>query len=313
MDTQRYCFCLKGLQEPPGQIKALNLQRVLNALVETAARATRLLVTGEGSAKGPRPRWLDATVDFTVVDLKASSTALDIDAPSIRDTAYAEFAQLELWRERPSLRETALDCAALAIREAQTNDPEGDYFDSAVLEAILKFRRAAGVPGVRYELTGGDNEKPLFTLDDESCARVRERLHKIPAPRAFVVSGRLDEIKHRSGGFRLVTSGGAQLFGRLDSAALGAESLRPLWGRQATIQGTVHFKANGRPRIIEAQRIGARQSGDEVFEELPGVGAQRALGSMRAPDKRAGSANFMRLWGTWPGDEPVDELLDQID
>ena len=73
------------------------------------------------------------------------------------------------------------------------------------------------------------------------------------------------------------------------------------------------FKANGRPRIIEAQRIAARQSGDEVFEELPSVGHQRALESMRVQDKRAGSANFMRLWGTWPVDEPVDELLDQID
>lgn len=310
MDTQRYCFRLKGLQEPPGQIRALNLQRVLTALVETAARATRLLVTGEGSAKGPRPGWLDATVDFTVLDLKASSTALDIDAPSIGDTAYAEFAQLEFWRERPSLRDTALDCAALAIREAQTEDPEGDYFDSAVLEAILKFRRAAGVPGVRYELTGGENGQPLFTLDDESCARVQERLHKIPAPRAFVVSGRLDEIKHRSGGFRLLTSNGAQLLGRLDSAALDAESLRPLWGRQATVQGRVHFKANGRPRLIEAHRIGPRQSGDEVFEALPGVGAESALEPTRVQDRRA---SFLRLWGTWPGDEPVDELLDQLD
>ena len=309
MKTRRYRLRLHGLREPAGQIRAVSLQRVLNALIETAARATRLIATGEGSARGRRPQWLDATVDFTVAGLKPGSTELDMDAPFIRETAYAALAR----RERPELPETALDCAALAIEEAHQDDPPGDYFDGAVLDAILLFRKAAGSPGVRYELTAGDSGSPLFALDDGSCARVRQRLNDLTAPRAFVVSGRLDEITHGSGGFRLVGHSGEQLLGRLHSSSLRAESLRPLWGRQATVEGTVHFKANGQPRFIEARRIGLRQAGDEVFDSQPAVEAPRAVASIRDQQEPARAASFMRLWGTWPGDEPVAELLDQID
>ena len=138
-------------------------------------------------------------------------------------------------------------------------------------------------------------------------------LDDIPPPRAFIVSGRLDEIKHRSGRFRLVTGDGSQLPGRLDSAALDAEMLSPLWGTETTVEGLVYFKANGQPRFIKARRIGRRQEGDEVFEAMPSGEASQNRMPMSAQDKRAQPARFMDLWGAWPGNEPVDELLDQLD
>lgn len=53
---KRYQLRLTGLREGEGQIKAASLQRVLDALLKTAERATHLLVTGAGSRKGPPPR-----------------------------------------------------------------------------------------------------------------------------------------------------------------------------------------------------------------------------------------------------------------
>ena len=68
MNIQRYQLRLSGLRENEGQIKAASLQLVLGALLQTAERATRLLATGEGSARGPKPGWLEASVDFTITD-----------------------------------------------------------------------------------------------------------------------------------------------------------------------------------------------------------------------------------------------------
>ena len=316
MNTQQYRFRLRGLREADGRIKAANLSRVLDALVQTAERTTRLIATGKGSAKGTRPKWLDATVDFTITGLESGSTILGMEAPRLGDAAYSEFSQQNLWAAGPSLDETALDLAARAveeIQEIQTSDPAGDYFDSAVLEAILRFRKAAGANGVSYELIPLSGARGRFMLDDRTCMRVRERLDDIPAPRAFIVSGRLDEIKHRSGRFRLVTGNGSQLLGRLDSAALDAEMLRPLWGRQATVEGFVYFKANGQPRFIEARRISYRQEGDDVFEAMPSAEASQSRMLTSIQDKHAQPTRFMDLWGAWPGDEPVNELLDQLD
>ena len=128
---------------------------------------------------------------------------------------------------------------------------------------------------------------------------------------AFVVSGRLDEIGHDRSRFRLVVGDEGTLLVRLDRS-LDVESLRTLWGRRVTVQGTVHFKSNGRPRLMEARRVSPRAEGDGVFESLPSVAAVHAATRLRDVD-RICRVDPMVLWGTWPGDEPIEELLAQLD
>ena len=313
MKTQRYQLRISGLREDEGQIKMATLRRVMDALLTTAERTTRLLATGAGSGRGARPQWLDATIDFTITGLKSGSTIFDIEAPQLGETACEQFARADLWSKQPSLDETALDLVAQAINETQMDNPVGDYFDSSVLEAILKFRQAAGVAGVRYEMIPHGTAHGQFALDDSTCTYVKERLNDIPAPRSFIVSGRLDEIKHGNGRFRLLVSQKSALFGRLDAASLSVEALRPLWGKQTTVEGMVHFKANGQPRLIEARRIGGRLEGDSVFEEMPSVEVQKSHDRFPAQRKQVGAFDPIGLAGAWPGDEPIEDLLAQLD
>ena len=105
----------------------------------------------------------------------------------------------------------------------------------------------------------------------------------------------------------------APLPGRLVGEALDVERLRSLWGRSATVEGMVHFKHNGQPRLIEARRVRGYMEGDSVFREMPAaeIRTRRVL----KPDgaSRGRAADFMKLWGTWPGEEPLDDLLAQLD
>ena len=311
MTTRRYQFRISGLKEQQGHIKAAALQRVLSAILTTAERTTRLLTTGSGSARGPRPGWLDATLDFTVTDLEPGSTIFGIDAPQLRDTACDQFAQTDLWGNRPPLEDTALDLAAQAINELQLPDPAGDYFDSSVLDAILKFRTAAGVAGVRYDMIPQGPAHGRFSLDETTCLSVEDRLKNIPAPRSFVVSGRLDEIKHGSGRFRLLVNRTSALYGRVDTTVLNVETLRPLWGKPTTIEGMVHFKVNGQPRLIEAHRIAGRLEGSNIFEEIPSIDVSPSL--FHSKHRQTGTFDPLDLGGTWPGEESIDDLLAQLD
>lgn len=95
----------------------------------------------------------------------------------------------------------------------------------------------------------------------------------------------------------------------LDSKFLDQETLRPLWGKQATVEGMVHFKTNGSPRLIYARRVHARVDGDHVFEKLP---AQSRLFDPEK-EKRALAFDPKDLAGLWPGDESIEELLDLLD
>lgn len=318
-DTRkRYQLRLTGLREGKGQIKAARLQRVLDALLKTAERATHLLATGAGSRKGPNPAWLNDSIDFTITGLKPGSTVLDIAAPRLGETASEVFAQRQFWPDQteiaiPSLDDTALDLASLAIHEAQAEDSPGDRFDGSVLNAILGFGKAAKTSALRYELVPQDAAHDGFVLDARSYTRIEARSKAIPSPKAFIVSGRLDKIEHDAGRFRLLVNPHSALLGRLDPNALNVESLRPLWGKQTTIEGMVHFKANGQPRLIEARRVGSRVEGDAIFEEMPAAEIPGAPVLTREQERRAKSFDLMKLWGTWPGDEPVEELLAQLD
>ena len=84
---------------------------------------------------------------------------------------------------------------------------------------------------------------------------IQERLNSVRSPRAFIVSGRLDQIEYSSGRFRLMVNQRAPLLGKLVGEPFDVERLRSLWGRSATVEGMVHFKHNGQPRLIEAYLI----------------------------------------------------------
>lgn len=324
LTKETYQFRLSGLSEAEGQIKVETLIRALGALVKTAESATRLAATGRSGARGAKPRWLKAALDFTVTGLEPGSTTLGIEAPRLGDVPDLDLAQQDLWLQQPNIEDTSLDLGARATAEVQSSAASGDYFDGNVVQAILGFGKAVKTPGVCYELIAKNRPGTGFVLESSACPMIKERLHLIPSPRAFVVSGRLDEIGHGLGRFRLLM-GGVSLPGRLDRSNLEVELLRPLWGKPATVQGVVHFKSNGQPRFIEARRISARTEGDKLFETFPKaeVGGGEDANALAGPD-RLGShsrASFrairrvdpMVLWGAWPGDEPIEELLAQLD
>ena len=93
------------------------------------------------------------------------------------------------------------------------------------LRSVLKFAAAVSVTGVRYELVPRGAAYGRIAQDDITCSGVSDRLSDIPEPRAFNVSGRLDEIKHGNGRFRLVAGKNATLFERIEPTSLDVEAL----------------------------------------------------------------------------------------
>lgn len=312
-NKQHYQLRISGLPERKGQIKAADLIRVLDALINLADRSTRLLATGESVGKGPKPKWLGATTDFTVTGLASGSTVLGIEAPRLRETAHEVFVQQEFWREQPDLDHTALELTTFAIEEVKDADSPGDRFDSELLEAVLKFKKITKSPEACCELIPKGSAKGRFRLDEGLYKQTVSRIGEIPASKAWVVSGKLDEIRHSAGHFQLVLDQGARLLGKLCSTELDAEDLRPLWGRQATVEGMVHFKANGQARLIEARRLSGRADGDKVFRNMP-IADNMAVGKLLAVQgKPAHSIDLSKLKGAWPGDEPIEDLLAKLD
>ncbi len=312
MTTRRYKFKIQGLEESNGEIKASDLQRVLSALIKTAERTTRLLATGEGVAQGAKPLWLEHSVDFTINGLSPGSTILEIESPMLLDTAHDQFSQQEFWRESPQETDTALDLAAMAITELLSEESNGERYDTSVIDAILELKQVARGSNLVFELSSGNSDRGIFKISTPDFEIISERKRLLPEPRAFIVSGKLDEIKYSAGRFRLFLANGGKLLGRVHPEFLTGEILRPLWGEEVTVEGMVHFKANGQPRLIDARKLTPKQTGDDIFDQLPSVSTTQAT-LFPEIQNRTKITDPMVLWGAWPGDESIEDLMAQLD
>ena len=128
-------------------------------------------------------------------------------------------------------------------------------------------------------------------------------------PRACIVSGKLDQITHGSRRFKLEVGHGQAIHGRLIGDATDLELVRSLWRRPATVQGIVHFRADGQPRLIEADRIASSSDGHEVFRVLPQAADVSELPASPSKASVHPVAKTSDLIGAWPGQEPVEQLL----
>lgn len=316
MEKQKYELKLDGLPEAKGEIKAIDLQRVISALLKVAERVTRLYVFGDGKGDSSyKPAWLRASLDVTVKGLREGSTILELDAPCVHDVASEQFSQEEFWRDAPAEDDSSLDLAAYAVQEILSEDPAGDRYDVSVIDAVMDFRKVAEFENVTMIFQPkGKGKSGRFKLHKANFDRIKARKDQIPQERAFIVSGKLDMITHTTGRFNLQMLNGEELAGRIHSEFLDQEQLKPLWGEEVTVEGMVYFKANGTPRMIQARKLNRKQEGDDIFAKLP-TSTRAVEQDELFPElaKKASAFDPMALWGLWKGDEPVEDLLELLD
>jgi hypothetical protein len=84
--------------------------------------------------------------------------------------------------------------------------------------------------------------------------------------------------------------------------------MREFWGKSVTIKGLVHFNPGRKVRLFEAQSIKVAESGEEMFERVPKAPEPQLLFDVETSKLSAAPA-LEEIWGRWPGDESIDELL----
>lgn len=312
MTSRRYQLRFTGLKESRGEIRTRRLVGVLRGLAATAARSIQLRATGSGRITKSTPSWIKSTTDFTVTSIVAGSTTVGIAAPCLRTTACDQFSQFSLWGEKPELDDTGLDLATVAINEAATAKPAGNYFDDAVLGAILKLVKACCNSEVRVELSSAESKHSGFVIDSRLIQDLAEKRKKFPPSKAFIVCGRLTKAQDLNSYFRLILKDDSALVGRLNNPSSHLEVLRSLQGEKVTLEGIVSFKINREARVIETRKIRKYTERDAFFEEVPKgefADVQELILAVTTNERRT---KFTDLFGLWPGDETSEELLAEL-
>jgi hypothetical protein len=304
----RYKLKLQGLFTPPGTISVLALKELVDDLTEACERGLRLAIQGESVKRGPIPGWLSRSLDFTVTGLKKGSTTILLDAPELGDTAPEYIKQQDLWYSKPTPEDTALSLVSRSVKDAVSENVESNAYDKGVLDGLLSFETFFKCYGKKLVVEAPSRPVDSFSLSYTDLERVRELKAEIPEPVALVISGKFDLIQHSRRKFQLLLSNGQVIPGTIDPDILNVEQMREYWGKKVTIKGIVHFKPGRKVRLLEAQSIKPAEAGEEVFEKMPVAPRPGALFDSDLQKLSVGPA-LKEIWGKWPGDESIEELL----
>ena len=311
MKSIKYQLRIKGLTTPDGTIAVRALLELLQGLVESAERGLRLAVEGASVKSGRTPGWLAKAVELTVSGLEKGSTVLDLEAPQLGDVIGAELQQQDFWVTPPAPDDTALSLFARSVTDTTAENLDSDYYDAGVLRSLLGFKPFLKTMAQSLELIAPGRPRENVTLSMAEMEKAERLKGRTPEPQSFIVSGHLDAIQHSRKRFQLVLPDAQMIPGRVDEEFLSTEDLRQFWGKGVTVKGTVHFRPTGRVQLLEAQVIKTKESGEEIFAEMPQVQSEAEFASdaFRAGERKDW---LQEVWGKWPGDESVAEILEEL-
>lgn len=315
MKGVQYEIKLRGLKTPEGTLPLLALVGISQILVECSQRALRLLVEGISVKRGKTSASLKKCLDFTIIGISKGSTVLQVEAPTFAESAPEIVQQLNLWSVplKPALKpkDTAISILSKSIHDATGGNVESEYYDRGVLESFISFRSLLKehVENIQIECQSRPTEK--FIINEHELDRISRIEAETPEPKATVVAGIFNSIKHTPRQFELVLQDGHKVRGLAESGYIDTESMRDLWGNKVTVKGLAHFRPNGLVRSIEADVIKPFENGEELFEH---VSRSRMTKSV-IHRLRTGQENrnpLKEIWGKWPGDESIEEILDTL-
>ncbi len=307
----KYKFKLKGLKTPDGTISIRALKDLVDTVIESSERGLRLAIQGESVKRGAIPAWLARSLDFTVTGMEKGSTTLVFEAPLLGETAPEQIKQQDLWYSKPKPEDTAISLLSRSVKEAVSENLESNAYDKGVLDGLLRFESFFKTFGDKLVVQAAGRSAENFSLSCDELEHVRRLKTDTPEPTAFVLSGQFDMIQHSSRRFHLMLGNGHVIPGTIDRDILNVENMREFWGKKVTIKGMVHFNPGRKVRLLEAQTMKAAEEGEEIFEKMPAPPKRIALFETDLHKLSVGPA-LEEIWGKWPGDEPIEELLGSL-
>jgi len=307
----RYTVRIRGLKTPEGTISLTALKEISDAFLRGSERALRLSVEGASVRRGRTPEWLIKSLEFTVTGISKGSTMLEIEAPTLGESAPNQVRQQNLWYTLPNPEDTAVSLLSRSVLDATSEKLESDYYDRGVLNALLSFGAALDKHMNEIEVNSQVKEGDNFRIGKTELDKISRIEAETPEPHAVMLAGSFNLIEHSRGRFHLNLEDGRNIPGKADLSLVTHDIMRHLWGQKVTIKGMAHFNPSGKIRFVEAQMIKPLELGEEVF---------LSVSEMKKPfhiveeqrRKQHLSSPLKDIWGQWPGDESIDELLSKL-
>lgn len=313
MKTVKYKLKIEGLKTPSGTISILALKDLADIFIENSERALRLAVEGTSLKKGQLPKWIRDAVDFNITGIGNGSTILSIEAPQLGEVAFDQINQQNLYLNLPHPNDTALTVFANSYNDATSEKYESDYYDKGLLTSLISFKVFINKYANSVEIESPvDKKVSRVKIDGQKLEIIQKLTASIPESRKIILSGIIDIIEHFAGRFKLNLENGEKIQGAIDKEYLDLEVMRNYWGKKVTVKGIADFRPNGTIRFIKADLIKPFDNSEKLFQEYM-VFHEPQNTIYKISKSLPEIAPLKEIWGKWPGEESIDEILAALD
>lgn len=311
MANERYSIRLLGIKSPDGTIPLVALKEISEIILNGSERALRLSVEGASTKRGRIPEWLKRSLEFTVTGIRKGSTILEIEAPKLLESAPTQVQQQDLWYTRPNPEDTAISIFSKSVIEATSGNMESKYYDQGVLDSLLASKPLFDAYVDEVEITSQEKPQVSFNLKRDDLINISKLQKSMREPQAVIISGIFNLIEHAERRFQLVQEDGHKIFGRAESRLISDDDMKEFWGKKVTIRGMAYYSPSGKIRLIDGQVIKSFEPGEQVFERISDLDIPMVI-TQRVEMVEASRRPLMDIWGKWPGEESIDDILSAL-
>lgn len=267
----------------------------------------RLIIEGISSKQGPKPKWLEESVDFQLSGLEKGSTHLVVEAPLLKESLGQ--SQIPLFGRSPeSVKEyTGIDLAIESFHQAFQKTDNDDLLDKHLLKEMEKYRLLFADSEGTIEITGYISEGPV-EINSQHFENIRKLEEQTPPPSRARVTGVLDLMQFSRDLIQVQTKQG--IIRAILTGNITFKDISSYIGKKVTLEGTANFKPSGKISAIEVARVRMATEEDDWFARQPSpIQEQLDLSQLRAEQEYKGT-RMDNVIGEWPGDETIGELLE---
>jgi hypothetical protein len=285
----------------------------LRVIRATARDATRMAVEGRSRIRGRRPSWLDQVADIRIADMSICSdkTVLHFALPELGQAAPELYDQQEFWPTVPARELTAIDCLGLAVDEIASSNVDSAGFDTGLLKDVAKLGKGLNGTYRELRLSRHGLSRAPGVVDLGVVERAEQLRLQTPEPRAVRVAGRVDMIRASTESFSIVLDDGMEVRGTLADDSLGIEDLKRYFHQRVLVHGRAIYRPSGRLLRLDAEALEDGNGAPDLWSRVPEPMLSRVVLEPQAggPAAKKGVTAF---FGTWPGDESEEELLEAL-
>jgi hypothetical protein len=287
------------------------LSTIADAILCSSERVLRLVVEGASLKRGKSPKWLENALNLEITGIAKGSTVLNISAPTFQESIPDYFAQKKIWKPKLIPEDTAISLFSKSMSDIVSGNLESDLYDYNVLQSLNSFRNILKKHASELNITSSQKKADNCRISSDEITKIGEVKVKIPESRIVALSGFFNMIEHDHRRFQLKVNNEQIVDGYLDPKFIDIEDMRPLWGKKVTIKGKALFKPSGRIHSIDVQKVRAFELGDEILGSIPQSQGQFKF-SEEFIHKQNAQAALKKVWGKWPGEESMDEILEAL-